>query len=153
MKKIFLLLALLWSMCGLNAAETPDAVRVTPATGDPIVILFSANPEVTYTSTGATITASGQDAVTLDFDDIAFIDFVTYGSVSGVEGAQVSLRVTQDAIVIDNAEAGSQLAVYTLDGRQVVSATIPESYSIERSSLAKGAYIIRINKTSFKILL
>lgn len=153
MKKIFLLLALLGSMIGVNAAEVPDAVRVKPATGDAVVILFSANPEVTYTSTGATISATGHDAVSIDFDDIEFIDFVKMSSVSEVAGTQVSLRVTQDAIVIEGAEAGSQLSVYTLDGRAVLNTTFSDAYSVERSRLAKGAYIVRINKTTFKILL
>lgn len=153
MKKFILLLTLLGSICGFAAAEEPDAVRVKPTTGDPVVFVFSANPEITYTATGATISATGQDPVTFDFDDIEFIDFVKYGSVKEVAGTQVSLRVAQDAILIEGAESGSLLSIFTLDGRCVLNTTIPESYSVSRSLLNKGAYIIRINKTTFKILL
>ena len=84
---------------------------------------------------------------------IEFIDFVKYGSVNEIAGTPVSMRVTHDAIVIENAGEGSMLSIYTLDGRCVVNTTIPDSYSVERSLLAKGAYIIKINKTTFKILL
>ena len=128
-------------------------VRVTPVTGEPVVFMFSANPEITYTATGATISTTSQDPVTFDFEAIEFIDFVKYGSVNEIAGTPVSMRVTNDAIVIENAGEGSMLSIYTLDGRCVVNTTIPDSYSVERSLLAKGAYIIKINKTTFKILL
>ncbi len=151
MRKFIFFLTLLGTAFGLSAAEAPDAVRVTPVTGEPVVFMFSANPEITYTATGATISTTSQDPVTFDFEAIEFIDFVKYGSVNEIAGK--SMRVTNDAIVIENAGEGSMLSIYTLDGRCVVNTTIPDSYSVERSLLAKGAYIIKINKTTFKILL
>lgn len=153
MRKFIFFLTLLGTAFGLSAAEAPDAVRVTPVTGEPIVFMFSANPEITYTATGATISTTNQDPVTFDFEAIEFIDFVKYGSVNEIAGTPVSMRVTHDAFVIENAGEGSMLSIYTLDGRCVVNTTIPDSYSVERSLLAKGAYIIKINKTTFKILL
>lgn len=154
MRKFIFFLTLLGTALGLSAAEVPDAVRVTPVTGESIVFMFSANPEITYTATGATISTTNQDPVTFDFEAIEFIDFVKYGSVNEIAGTPVSMRVTtHDAIVIENAGEGSMLSIYTLDGRCVVNTTIPDSYSVERSLLAKGAYIIKINKTTFKILL
>lgn len=152
MRKFIFFLTLLGTAFGLSAAEAPDAVRVTPVTGEPVVFMFSANPEITYTATGATISTTSQDPVTFDFEAIEFIDFVKYGSVNEIAGTPVSMRVTNDAIVIENAGEGSMLSIYTLDGRCVVN-TSPDSYSVERSLLAKGAYIIKINKTTFKILL
>ena len=136
MRKFIFFLTLLGTALGLSAAEVPDAVRVTPVT-----------------ATGATISTTNQDPVTFDFEAIEFIDFVKYGSVNEIAGTPVSMRVTHDAIVIENAGEGSMLSIYTLDGRCVVNTTIPDSYSVERSLLAKGAYIIKINKTTFKILL
>lgn len=153
MRKIIFLLTLMVGICAFATAEEPDAVRVKPASGDAVVFLFTANPEVTYTATGATITATGQAPVTFDFDNIEFIDFVKYGSVEDVAADAVTVRVTADALAIDNAEAGSLLAIYSLDGRCVLSTTIPESYSVSRSLFNRGAYIVRINKTAFKILL
>lgn len=154
MRKIFLLLTLLVSVCGLATAGEPDAVRVMPTSGQQVVLLFSANPEITYTATGATITAAGQNPLTLAFDDIEFIDFVEFGSVEDVAEAALSLRVTQDELLIDNAEVGSALSIYSLDGRCVLNTTLPDSsFAISRSMLEKGVYIVRINKTTFKILL
>ncbi len=153
MKKLFLTLALLGSMCGFAAAEEPDAVRIKPVAGDEVVILFTANPEVTYTATGVTV-SSTQDPVSFDFDDIEFIDFVRSSSVQEVAGTSVSMRVTPQALIIENAEPGSSLAVFALDGRSLLNTSIPDtSYSIDRSRLAKGVYIVRINKTTFKISL
>ena len=155
MKKILFMLTMLVSICGFAANEEPDAIRVKTTTGSPVVILLASNPEVTYTQTGATITATGQNPVTLDFDDIEFIDFVKSSSVKDVATAEgaVQLRVSADALLVSGAKAGSALAIYTLDGRCVLAATIPESYSVSRSQLANGVYIVKINKTSFKIIL
>ena len=124
MRKFIFFLTLLGTALGLSAAEVPDAVRVTPVTGEPIVFMFSANPEITYTATGATISTTNQDPVTFDFEAIEFIDFVKYGSVNEIAGTPVSMRVTHDAIVIENAGEGSMLSIYTLDGRCVVNTTI-----------------------------
>ena len=153
MRKLIFFLTMLGTACGFAAAEEPDAVRVTPVTGEPVVFLFSANPEISYTATGATISSTNQNPVTFNFDNIEFIDFVKYGSVSEIAGTPMSMRVTQDAIVIENAGEGSLLSIYTLSGQCVVNTTIPDCYRVERSLLAKGAYIIKINKTTFKILL
>ena len=153
MRKITFLLAILVSICGFAAEVEPDAVRVTPTNGDPVVFLFTSNPEVTYTDTGATIATKGQDPVTFDFDDIQFIDFVKNDAVDDVVAPAVTLRVTQDALLISNAEAGSVLSIYSLDGRCVLNTTIPESFSVSRSELNKGVYIVTINKTAFNIIL
>ena len=91
--------------------------------------------------------------MTFDFDDIQFIDFVKYDAVDDVVAPAVTLRVTQDALLISNAEAGSVLSIYSLDGRCVLNTTIPESFSVSRSELNKGVYIVTINKTAFKIIL
>lgn len=153
MKKFFLMLTLLGSMCGFASAEEPDAVRIKPVTGDDVVILFTANPEVTYTATGVKV-SSTQDPVSFDFDDIEFIDFVKSTSVQEVAGTPISMRVTPQALIIENVESGSSLAVYALDGRAILNTLIPDtSYSIDRSRLAKGVYIVKINKTTFKISL
>ena len=40
MRKITFLLAILVSICGFAAEVEPDAVRVTPTNGDPVVFLF-----------------------------------------------------------------------------------------------------------------
>ena len=89
MRKFIFFLTLLGTAFGLSAAEAPDAVRVTPVTGEPVVFMFSANPEITYTATGATISTTSQDPVTFDFEAIEFIDFVKYGSVNEIAGNRV----------------------------------------------------------------
>lgn len=72
MRKFIFFLTLLGTAFGLSAAEAPDAVRVTPVTGEPVVFMFSANPEITYTATGAKISTTSQDPVTFDFEAIEF---------------------------------------------------------------------------------
>lgn len=88
MRKFIFFLTLLGTAFGLSAAEAPDAVRVTPVTGEPIVFMFSANPEITYTATGATISTTSQDPVTFDFEAIEFIDFVKYALSTKLQAHQ-----------------------------------------------------------------
>ena len=92
MRKFIFFLTLLGTALGLSAAEVPDAVRVTPVTGEPIVFMFSANPEITYTATGATISTTNQDPVTFDFEAIEFIDFVKYGCQRNCRHTSVDAR-------------------------------------------------------------
>lgn len=153
MKKLLLILTMLVSVCGFATAAEPDAVRVKPVGGDAILLQFTANPQVAYTTTGVTITATGQDAVTLDFDEIEFIDFVDLGSVSEVEANTVTVRVTESALVIENAEEGSNLTIFSIDGKLLLNATIADTFSIDRSRFQKGVYIVKINKTTFKLVL
>ena len=61
MRKITFLLAILVSICGFAAEVEPDAVRVTPTNGDPVVFLFTSNPEVTYTRATASNYGRGKD--------------------------------------------------------------------------------------------
>ena len=65
MRKFIFFLTLLGTALGLSAAEVPDAVRVTPVTGEPVVFMFSANPEITYNATRAKISTTKQETVTI----------------------------------------------------------------------------------------
>ena len=50
MKKLLLILTMLVSVCGFATAAEPDAVRVKPVGGDAILLQFTANPQVAYTT-------------------------------------------------------------------------------------------------------
>ena len=65
----------------------------------------------------------------------------------------MTVRVTESALVIENAEEGSNLTIFSIDGKLLLNATIADTFSIDRSRFQKGVYIVKINKTTFKLVL
>lgn len=149
MKKLLFMLAALGSISGF--AQEKDALRVKPVVGEAVTFLFETKPEVSFVPTGLRITGSSTDPVAFNFDEIEFMDFVSISGTADVELSDITLRVTPQAFIIDSAPQGSSLSVYSLDGRAVLNATFSDNYTIDRSRLAGGVYIIRINKSTFKV--
>ena len=68
--------------------------------------------------------------------------------------AEPSFRLAPGEIAISGAEPGSQAQVYALGGRQVLSARVGQdgSVSLSTTGLKAGIYIVKTNKSSFKIV-
>lgn len=153
MKKLLLLLALLpASVFGFAAGK--NALRVQPVVGEAVTFMFDAEPEVNFTSTGVSITATGAQPVSFAFDDIESLDFPEINAVQQIDSTQgIKVSCIADAIVISNAPEQSTLEVYSIDGRKIISTVFSGDFSISRDSFAKGINIIKVNNSAFKILI
>lgn len=151
MKKLFFTLALLGSLSGFAAQLEPNAVRINLKDATKITLAFANEPEITFNTSGLTITTLSQDPYIFEFDDIDYVDFEHLTAVDQIETNNLLFKATPQAIIIENAPDESTLAVYSLDGRTMLTTTFSGSYSIERNRLPKGIYIFKINKLTFKV--
>lgn len=60
---------------------------------------------------------------------------------------------TPGHIVFGNLPHDSRVSVVTLDGRTIVSTTASDTFTLDRSSLTHGIYIVKINNFTTKISL
>lgn len=76
--------------------------------------------------------------------------------VESVEGPieETRFQVAPGVVHIEGAEPGSMAQIFSMDGRQVNSARVGEngSVSLSTSGLPKNLYIIKTNKTTFKMI-
>ena len=151
MKKLFLFAALLFAALAATAAK-PSMLKVNLVAGDPVTFLFDTKPEISFLGNQLRVTSLEHLApVTFDFDNIQFLDFPEYDSVGEIPSSEITVATTPQAIVIGNLPEGSVVDVFSINGTNVFHSEASESCSIDRSRLGKGIFIVKINRTSFKI--
>lgn len=152
MRKIILLLTLLAAAAFGGAARV--SLRVVHASGDESVFHLDDRPEVSFLAGTLTVSVPGEEAMALELDDVASIDFL---GTSGLETAEAAAGITVTAggglVTFGNIPAGSRVEVYNAAGALVSSSQASESHTIGRSQLPAGVYIVRINNFVTKVSL
>lgn len=134
------------------ALPEPTALRVVPTTGEPLVISFDSKPELVFTPGGVRVVSEDPESpVSFEFEGIEFVDFTSESGVGQVAASEISIAVTPGTIEISNLPQESVVDLYALDGRHVFHAKVSETCSIDRSKIARGIYVLSINKNVFKI--
>lgn len=152
MKKVLLFLLLALAISAHAVMPEPTALRVVPTTGDPLVISFGSKPELVFTPGGVRIVSEDPECpVSFDFEGIEFVDFTSESGVGQVAAPEISLVITPGTIEISNLPDESVVDLYALDGRNVFHAKVSGICSIDRSKIARGIYVLSINKNVFKI--
>ncbi|MCH5245674.1 MAG: T9SS type A sorting domain-containing protein [Muribaculaceae bacterium] len=150
MKKIlFSLVALLISVSAV--ALTPTHVRVNPASGDPILFSFESQPEIAFLADGIKVTSSGAEPLTLTFDALTDIDFVSPEGVQSLADDVIKVNTYADRIEFSNIPQGVSLTLYSLSGQILYNATPAGEASIYKTDYPRGVYIVVIGSTSFKL--
>lgn len=144
---------LILSAIGAFAA---GGLRVTPVSGEPVVFLFDDRPEVSFIAGKLQVkTAMNNTPVVFELDDIDSIDFSGETSISDIEAsAEIAVTIDSRGVHFLNVPAGATASVFTLNGITVISTTVGAStFDIDRSQLAAGVYIVKINNFVTKIAL
>lgn len=159
--KRFLLLFSALAMLALAAMTAgdrqPNALRVIPHDGDPLVLLFSGRPEVKFAGNALTVSSSNplaNESYTFGAIDSFRFEYVAESGVTPPDAvADVTVRRDGMNLVIANLPEGSRVALYTVGGTGIYSATATETLTIDLSSRRAGVYILQINKSAIKIKL
>jgi hypothetical protein len=169
---IMLLLTLLSVPIDMRAAEV-NGIRVITsdkdAAGKEITFdfLFTSQPKVTYLNTydGKEVSISsndiksrfGKDEIILDQSKLKSISFMDVSATS-ISKAKTNgnLRVitTTNGLDISGLRNGETVMLYTLDGKQVNSATASANGNVllrMPSHKSGTAYIVKVGKASFKV--
>ena len=150
MRKLFTLVALL--IGGIMAYATPDALQIELNTGEPVVFHLSHSPEVSFVGDIVKIKSSQPDS-SVEFDDVKAINFIQNSSAEEIDVSAIIVRSTPTELVISKLPEKSVVGIYSVDGRCVASSVVTGEYTVDKSSLPHGVYVVRANnfvtKTTF----
>lgn len=151
MKKfLFTLIALAICLPAL-AQSMPTHVRVVPKAGSPVLVSFSAEPEITFLTDGIRLASATEEPATFEFDEIDHIDFVSQSEVGSVAEEGMVIAAYPDRVEISNIPEGAPLRIYSLGGQLVKSANPAGSTVIYKSDFARGVYVVTVGNNSFKL--
>ena len=157
-KKIYSLLLLLATALTANAADAKWCLVVESAAGETIAIGADQKPVIKTVADGYEL-RYGEQVTAFTWSELKKVTVrETEPTTTAVEEvkavAEPSFRLAPGEIAISGAEPGSLAQVYALGGRQVLSARVGQdgSVSLSTTGLKAGIYIVKTNKSSFKIV-
>ena len=146
MKKRSILAALLFALMLMKpfTAKAQQYLVLTQSDGNPVITLEGGNLVVTC--------GDQQVSTSLEGTSYAFTD--TPSAIEQVSNeAQPEARVTFGQVAFTGLKAGSRVAVYSLDGQQVLSVTASEEgrAAADLSALPRGIYVVKAQGKSLKV--
>lgn len=132
-----------------------NALKIVPAIGEPLVLLFADRPAMSFDGDDLVVSGGGLDAaVHFAISGIRGCDFIdtTGGSVSEADAmADITVRHSDGTLYIANLPADSQIALFALDGAALARLEACGDAEIDTSALKAGVYILQINKNALKL--
>ena len=165
MKKLVLPLLALIVAFAANAALT--ALHIHTASQGVITVLLDNEPTLTFNDDrSVTIESTGDNTlppVQLDFDDIESCEYgdaddYTPSSINSTADDDtvpaITVRIDASGATFANLPDNATIEIYGINGALVRTATPgTDTYSIDRSSLQRGVYIVRIGQFITKLSL
>ena len=154
-KTLFLSLAvtLLASMSTLSASAA-DYVKVSDKDGKDTYFALSEKPTVTFTSTAMVLTAGSQtiEYPLTDFRAFAFEDDPLSIESLNAEGNNAVFSFG-NSLKGEGLKAGSQVAVYTINGQLVGRSTVSQSGTVEIPLDGQtGVFVVKSLSKTFKFI-
>ncbi|MBD5233000.1 MAG: T9SS type A sorting domain-containing protein [Bacteroidales bacterium] len=164
MKRLFAIISLaLWATGGMWAALT--ALHLHTHNQGIITLQLSDEPQLTFNDDNSITIETPKnpevEPIQLYFDEIEKCE---YGNVddftSGVSNIaadkhdNIKIRIDGTGVTFLNLNPGALVEVYDLNGRQALSSTSEtETFTLDRSLLGHGIYIVRIGGFTTKLSL
>ena len=155
-KKIYSLLLLLLAVFTAHAADAKWCLVVESAGGETIAIGADLKPVIKTTADGYEL-KYGEIVTAFTWSQLKKVSIKetepTPTAIKDVE-AKPSFSVAPGEIAIQGAEPGSVAQVFSANGQQVLSTRVGDngSVSLSTTGLPTGIYIIKTNKSKFKIV-
>ena len=154
-KNLFLTLAvtLLVSMTSVSVSAA-NHVKVSDKDGNNTYFALSEKPTVTFTSTAMVLTAGSQtvEYPLTDFRAFAFEDDPTGIGTLDAESNNAVFSFG-NSLKGEGLKAGSQVAVYTINGQLVGRATVSQSGSVEIPLDGQtGVFVVKSLSKTFKFI-
>jgi len=157
-QKLYSLLLLLAVTLSGHAADAQWCLVVESAGGETIAIGVDQKPVIKTVADGYEL-RYGEQVTAFTWSELKKVTVrETEPTPTAVEEVKAvvepSFRLAPGEIAISGAEPGSLAQVYALGGRQVLSARVGQdgSVSLSTTGLKTGIYIVKTNKSSFKIV-
>ena len=145
-KKIFFLF--LWLLLPQVMLAKVNAVVVHQTNGTKTVFLLADAPVVTYSGNTLVLKTTQKEA-SMPVEGIENVTFEEYSVPTLIDEA----TITSDGILFRQLAAGSEVQVYTVDGKTVSTLKADGSgvVALDLSALPKGVLIIRTPDTTIKV--
>ena len=154
MKKLkFFFIMLVLMVTTRASAEGMQYVVFELKDGAQTVVALQEKPVITCQGSQLKVTVAGVEKMSASLGDVAKYYF-SDTALGIMEMTEEKPRIEMGHLYINHAKAGDAVRVYTTDGRMVGSYRIADNGSadIDLSTLGKGLFIVRMAKTSIKIL-
>lgn len=150
-KLLFTLVAL---ALGLTAMAQPAThVRVTPASGDAVLLSFDSSPEITMLADGVKVASVDLNSpLSFQFDEIESIDFVSETEVASVAGDDLKVVVLSDRVEFAGIPQNSLLRVFSLEGHLLYSQNASGNAVLYKADFPSGIYVVAVGNNSFKLI-
>ena len=154
-KTLFLTLAvMLLAFMSTLSASAADYVKVSDKDGKDTYFALSEKPTVTFTSTAMILTAGSQ---TIEYPLTDFRAFVFANQPTGIGTLDVESNNAVfsfgNSLKGEGLKAGSQVAVYTINGQLVGRATVSQSGSVEIPLDGQtGVFVVKSLSKTFKFI-
>ena len=160
-QKFYSLLLLLAVTLAAHAQEKQWCLVVESASGETIAIGANVKPQIATTASGYEL-KYGEEVTAFTWSELKKVTLeeavpsvsTAIKEVPMADPAVPSFHAAPGEIVINGAETGSVARIFSLNGRQAQSARVGEdgSVSLSTQGLPAGIYIVKTNKSSFKII-
>ena len=155
MKKIFLLLALIFVSYNIMAQENNTQLVVWAKDGTKVAYMLSEKPKITFTETDLVITANDIE-VNYALENMARFTYESNGNtaIRNVESDELSIKLDGESLLFPDLKANSSIAIYTLNGTLVMKKTIRQDgeYAFPVLNLSNGVYMVNVNGLSYKFM-
>lgn len=154
-KTLFLTLAvMLLAFMSTLSASAAKHVKVSDKDGNDTYFALSEKPTVTFTSTAMVLTAGSQtiEYPLTDFHAFAFADDPTGIGTLDAESNNAVFSFG-NSLKGEGLKAGSQVAVYTINGQLVGRSTVSQSGSVEIPLDGQtGVFVVKSLSKTFKFI-
>lgn len=151
MKKLIIIAISMIAGWACAYAAEPNGLEVTLCDGATATVLFDANPELSFTGSKLVVTLPDRDGLTYELDAVESIVFKTVSGAEDIIADAITMQATAAGVTFGNLGVGTPVTVYDLQGRAVQCAVADGSFTLERSTLPRGVYIVKINNFTTKL--
>ena len=147
-----LLLALLLAV-PLRAAEDPVTLVVLTKDNAQHMFVLADKPEVTFEGVDLVVTCVNSTTTFALADVIRFTYLNATDAVEELTENATTVDFKDGMIVINQLKEGSNVAVYSVDGKLIRHLIARETgnYSLNLSELPPGVYIVKADRVTYKI--
>lgn len=150
----YLVTLMVSTLCILTAAAETLHLQLTLKNGSTYFVELSDEPLLTFSDDQLKITTSEAE-VSYPISGLDKYNVVSMNAVNSItsDANTILINRTQTGLSINGLDMGTTICVYNING-VVVESAVSEGYSteIDFSNKQKGAYIILIDKMSYKYI-
>lgn len=154
-RKLVTLSLLLLAVAFWASSNAPNALRIHCKSGEDVTILLEENPVIRFQDSDVVI-STDHNAVSLPSDEAERLTYVNVDP-TGISSAvlpEALFTLGRESLTVANLDPQTLVAIYTVDGRLISSATTDLNGSAVLSLPAQSSsvYIVRTPSLSFKLI-